>query len=78
MRVTWVPTTAAVYSAIRVEHRDGLTVHGTFTDIGGYNGEKRIMTEWGLKGSDAPLIKCDTRGDVNNYFIASVRGDSDD
>lgn len=70
--VRWVKTTREVYDAIYSQHRNELRVHGTISDSGGYTGEPRIMTEWGLPGADYPLIKYDIRGENTTYWLAAV------
>lgn len=76
MTVRWIPTTQAVYSAIRDAHHAAMTVHGTITDMGDYNGSDRVMTEWGLPGADFPLVKFDRRGAETSFWIAVVTGEA--
>jgi len=74
--VAWVQTTSEVYFAIRRQHSEDLRVHGTITRIDEWESETRLMTEWGLKDADYPLIKIDQRGAEVSYFIAAiVKGD---
>lgn len=78
IKVRWIPTSAEAYSALRQFHHEAMNVHGTITDLGEYNEQPpRTMTEWGLKGADAPLIKRDDRGGVSHYFIAVVTEDNE-
>lgn len=74
--VTWIETTREVYAAIYREHIGQLSVFGTISrPDDSWEGERHMMTEWGFKGADAPLIKHDERGTpaVHQYFIASVK-----
>ncbi len=77
IRVKWIRTTPEAYRAIYVSHRDQLQVFGSFTNCHNNSqfGEHHIMTEWGFKDADAPLIKYDERGDgepVITHWIAQV------
>lgn len=76
--VRWHSTTEAVYNAVYSQHRNDLCVHGTITETGDYNGAPRIMTEWGLKGADYPLIKYDIRGDEKTFWIAAISKEQDE
>lgn len=74
--VTWVETTREVYAAIYRQHIGQLTVFGTISNPeDGYYGERHMMTEWGFKTADHPLIKHDERGTPaeHRYFISSVK-----
>ena len=57
----WVETTAEVYRAIYSQHGKDFGVHGSFTDMDGTHpvgfGKPTILTEWGFRGADEPLIK---------------------
>jgi len=58
----WLETSAEVYAVIWAKHRSELSVHSSFTDVTGHghyvsSGKPEILTEWGFKYSDAPLIK---------------------
>lgn len=77
MNVRWIPTSAAAYSALRLYHHETMNVHGTITDIGEYNGQSHVMTEWGLRGSDVPLIKRDDKNGVSSYFIAVITAEDE-
>ncbi len=78
MKVTWVKTSKEVYSTLYKHHRDGMSVHGTITGGGWWDPDsKRFLTEWGLKGADAPLIKSDRIGGVWTYYIASISEDEE-
>lgn len=78
MSIKWILTSDEVYSAICRTHFKELQVHGTITDLGGYTGEGHIMTEWGLPGSDYPLIKRDDRAGVSSYWIAVAIKDDEE
>ena len=77
MSARWVETTPEVYAAIYRQHIGDLTVFGSFTDVGDYSGEPRIMTEWGFKSADHPIIKSDRRGNDSIYYIAAITDDED-
>ena len=75
MNVRWMQTSAEVYAVIYARHREQMTVHGTCTRLENSSlGDRLILTEWGLKGADAPLIKYEERGEEKEvrYFIACV------
>lgn len=77
--VKWVETTREVYAAIFRQHIGQLTAFGTISNSeDGYYGERHMMTEWGFKGADYPLIKHEERGTpaLHRYFIASVKESS--
>jgi hypothetical protein len=63
----WLTTTPEVYFAIYNQHQGELTVHESCTqmDEGPY-----MLTSWGFRDADAPLIQCVRRGDDYDYFIA--------
>lgn len=72
--VTWVKTTRECYAAIYREHIGQLTVHGTITrPERDHYGERHIMTEWGLRGADAPLIKHEERDGEHSFYLACVK-----
>jgi hypothetical protein len=79
MNVRWLETSAEVYAVIYARHREQLTVHGTCTrtEISSL-GDRLILTEWGLKSSDAPLIMYEERGEEKEvrYFIACFMEES--
>lgn len=88
MTRTWIKTNAAVYHAIYATHRKDFSVFETLTDTVGEFGQPTILTAWGFKDADAPLIKSIGKlpygldSKVGNweyeYFIASVREEADD
>lgn len=77
MAVRWIPTSAAVYSAVRGYHHERMQVFGTITDLGEYSAHEHIMTEWGLPGADYPLIKVDSKDGVASYWIAVLTKEED-
>ena len=65
-----IPTTPEVWAAITARHRDDLVVFSSFSapdgDYYGNHEEGRIMTEYGFKNADCPLIGADTRWDIDH------------
>jgi len=58
----WKQTSAEVYAVIWARHKSDLTVFATFTDSTGdgyefSTGRPEVLTEWGFKDSETPLIK---------------------
>ena len=58
----WKETTPEVYAVIRAIHHKDLGVFGTYTDPDGRSyewssGHPEIMTEWGFRNAENPLIK---------------------
>ena len=86
VKVVWVPTDKHVYGAIYREHAKDLTVFASHTCIGGcmFDSEPRILTEWGFKDADTPLIKSECIGDRSqdngrwSFWIASVVQERDE
>ena len=85
METHWIPTTDLVYRTIYGKHHAELCVHGSctemddpefpdspgrFSDVLPY-----ILTEWGFRNADAPLIKSVRRGEEWTYFIALNKND---
>lgn len=77
MTTRWIPTSAAVYGAIRSFHHANMQVFGTVTDLGEYSDHEHIMTEWGLPGADYPLVKVDSKGGIASYWIAVITKDDE-
>ena len=82
MEVEWVPTEHAVYAAIYAVHHNDLSVFGTHTCVDGcefHYGRGYMLTEWGFKDADAPLIRSVCDGDREtgewSYWIAKVKGE---
>ena len=72
--VIWIETTREVYAAIYKQHFPEFGVFGTFTrPEDDWYGERHILTEWGFKKADFPLIKHEERGTPgeHRYFIAA-------
>ncbi len=69
--------TQSKYFKIFAENKPNLCAFSSFTDMEGThpigNGNRQIITEWGLKGGDKPLLKAHsekTNGKIqHNYFI---------
>jgi len=58
----WKETSVEVYSVIWARHHKELCVHSSFTDPTGTGydfstGHPEIITEWGFKNSERPIIK---------------------
>jgi len=58
----WLETSAEVYAVIFARHKKDLSPHSSFTDMDGNgyhysSGKPEIMTEWGFRDSDSPLLK---------------------
>lgn len=75
LSVTWLPTDKHVYGAIYREHAEQLSVFGTRTEMEGSEAHdgKYILTEWGFKDADAPLIRSINDNDTWTFWIALVR-----
>lgn len=74
--VIWIATTRDLYAVIYAVHIDQFGVFGTISNPeDGWHGERHMMTEWGFKTADYPLIKHEERGTppVHRYFIAAVK-----
>ena len=83
--VEWVPIEHSAYAAIWVCLNDQFTVFGTHTCMDGcefHGPDGHMLTEWGFKGANAPLIRSICNGDREKsaswtYWIARVRGEGD-
>ena len=58
----WIKTSEEVSAIIFAKHRKQLEIHSSFTDITGNDyhfsdGKPKIMTEWGFKKAETPLLK---------------------
>jgi len=58
----WIETSNEVYAVIFAKHRKDLQVFSSFTDMTGYGyefstGKPEVLTEWGFKNSETPLLK---------------------
>jgi len=77
----WKKTTEKICIEIYKQHKDDLTVFGSYTDVDGNgyewsSGHPEILTEWGFKGAENPLYKVlmtkETRQDKKwkyEYFL---------
>lgn len=75
MSGTKLTTTGDVYWAILKAHANDLTVFETFSDpdgsfTGGSRGE--VLTVWGLKGSDFPIMGARTTWDIVRVEIGGA------
>ena len=70
----WIPIDRESYRKIASTIDDKLVVHGSSTDMEGiyHNGKAYILTEWGFKNSDAPILKYECIGMNERYFIGSA------
>lgn len=83
----WIQTSPEVYSVIYVRHKKELVVHSSFSDPTGNGhtfstGKPEMVTEWGFKDADTPLIKAVSIKDneqvkdyETNYFIYLHKND---
>jgi len=58
----WKKTTAEVYAVIKARHYKDFAVFSSYTDADGNGyewstGSPEIMTEWGFKDAEKPLLK---------------------
>ena len=65
-----------IYSSIYAHFRENLTVMGTITDmegtLPGSGGKVHLMTEWGFKDADYPLLKYEKIGTDEMFFISAI------
>ena len=62
----WTPTSPEVYAVIRAKHHTELVVFGTYSNPGGDDGmsiQPQMMTEWGFKDGNYPILKALTTWD---------------
>jgi hypothetical protein len=62
----WVETTIEVYAVIMARHKKDFCVHSSFSDSTGNGhhfstGHPEMITEWGFKDADNPLLKIEQR-----------------
>jgi hypothetical protein len=66
------PTSRAVFDAIRNEHMTRLRVFSSFSNPeGGYmgfSGRGEMETEWGLEGTDYPILGANTTWDIFDEY----------
>lgn len=58
----WIETSREVYAVIWARHQNNLSPHSSFTDPTGdgyefSSGKPEILTEWGFKNAEKPLIR---------------------
>lgn len=58
----WIETSAEVYAVLRARHGKDMSVYSSFSDPTGTGydfstGSPEMVTEWGFKKSDDPLLK---------------------
>jgi hypothetical protein len=51
-----ITTSPEVYAVIYARHRDDLVVFSSASDPGGQYGRPSMMTEWGRRVDDVPII----------------------
>lgn len=78
----WTTTSAEVYAVIMAKHGKEMTVHSSYSDPTGNRnhfstGMPEMITEWGFKNADFPLIKIESKKEHeeikewnNTYYIA--------
>ena len=75
LEVRWIETTHEVYQAIYDQHREEFGVFASCTDMTGDTfggGQKYILTEWGFKGAEFPILKSECHGKEWTYYIAAI------
>lgn len=62
------PTSPEVYAVLYARHREDLTVHSSFTAPDGWEGGflGEVMTEWGFRDADVPLMGSRQRWERTN------------
>ena len=77
----WKETSAEVYAVIWARHRKDLSAFASFTDMSGQGyefstGHPEVLTEWGFKDSESPILKIVQRKEYESdkewnveYFI---------
>lgn len=83
----WIKTDKHVYGAIYREHHESFMVFGSFSNPtpSEIQFKCEMLTEWGFKGADFPLIKCVNRWDHEDrkgtetwdFFIACPKKDDE-
>lgn len=58
----WKETSNEVYAVIFAKHKTDLSPHSSFTDMTGTgyefsSGHPEVITEWGFRNSEIPLLK---------------------
>jgi hypothetical protein len=75
MSVRWIETTRAVYSTVYEYHNEELKVFGSYTYC--EPGREEMLTEWGFKDADYPLLKSERHGDEWRFWIAGILEDEE-
>lgn len=62
----WIETSAEVYAVIMAKHKKDFKVHSSFSDPDGNgysysSGKPEMITEWGFKKAEIPLLKIECR-----------------
>lgn len=64
-----IETSREVYAVILARHQDDLVVFSSYSNPDGDDhlgrGKPEMMTEWGLRGADFPLIRAETTWEKN-------------
>lgn len=83
MKVRWIESNKYVLGVISMAHKDQMQVFATFSNPAPseLSMHPEMMTEYGLRGADAPLIKYVTKWEyekrdtteVTTYWLAVVK-----
>jgi hypothetical protein len=73
----WIETDKHVYGAIYREHCKDLQPFGTISDLSGAYGRPLMMTEWGFKNADFPIMKIEQFKDKEEtkFYLCCVKKD---
>lgn len=72
-KITWVPITDDLYKSILNHFHSDFSAFGVVTDMDEqWYGKPYVITEWGFKDADVPMVKYVRKGDVESFFIAST------
>ena len=69
---TWIQTSYKVFTSIYNLHESELSVFMSITNLSDDRFVCEIMTEWGFKKSEQPLIKSHFRHGEWKYYIRGV------
>lgn len=80
MKKGYIQIPMLTYVALRGLIRDKEQVFATITDMDGLtlptsNGQQHIMTEWGVKGADYPIIKYEKKGEIERFYLITIDED---
>jgi len=73
MEFRWKEISRAAYAALNINVETGWKTFGSVTDIYGEFGTPLIMTEWGIKDADFPMVKMEVNPkdlSTAKFFIA--------